>query len=215
VGDELAVIYLIRHGETDWNREDIFRGRADISLSPRGQQQAGLLAASLARQPIRAVYSSPLVRACETAKAVADRLGLPVVIDHRLVDMSFGEWEGKSLGEVQAKWPELHRTWTYEPAQFRAPGGESLADVLHRAWPAMEEITTRHGEETVALVSHRVVCKLLACAALGVGEEGFWRLRSDTASVSLLQQGRSGWQVTKLNDIHHLDPLGAEEQRDF
>lgn len=211
----MAVVYLIRHGETAWNREEVFRGRADIPLSPRGQQQAGLLAESLAREPIRAVYSSPLVRASETAKAVAHRLGLAVVTDPRLVDMSFGEWEGKSLDEVQAKWPELHRTWTHEPARFRGPGGESLADVLHRAWPAMEEITTRHREETVALVSHRVVCKLLVCAALGAGEGGFWRLRLDTASASVLQHGRSGWQVTKLNDTHHLDPLGAEGQRDF
>jgi broad specificity phosphatase PhoE len=211
----LAVVYLIRHGETAWNREEVFRGRADIPLSPRGQQQAGLLAESLARQPIRTVCSSPLVRASETAKAVADRLGLPVVIDHRLVDMNFGEWEGKSLGEVQAEWPELHRTWTHEPAQFRAPGGESLADVLHRAWPVLEEMTAKHGDDAIALVSHRVVCKLLVCAALGVGEEGFWRLRLDTASVSLLQPAVSGWQVTRLNDVSHLAGLGDEEQRDF
>jgi broad specificity phosphatase PhoE len=211
----MTTIYLVRHGETAWNRDEVFRGRADVPLSSRGREEAGLLAESLGRQPIVAAYTSPLARALDTARPAADRLGVPVTVDPRLADMSFGEWEGKALADVRARWPELHQIWTADPTRFRAPDGESLADVLGRAWPALEELADRHRGQAILLVSHRVVCKLLVCAALGVGEEGFWRVRLDTASVSLLAHGQAGWQVTRLNDTSHLRPLGEGGHLDF
>jgi broad specificity phosphatase PhoE len=209
----MAEVVVIRHGETAWNRDEVFRGRADVPLSERGRQQAQRLAGALAGRPIEAVYSSPLSRARETAAPVAEAVGLEVVQDERLVDMSFGEWEGVPRAEVEERWPELYGTWTREPEQFRAPGGESLAEVLARVRPAVDEIAARH--EVAALVSHRVVCKVLLCEALGSGAAGFWRVRVDTASVSVLERGERGWAVTRVNDTHHLRGLGEGDRRDF
>ncbi len=208
-------IFVIRHGETAWNREEIYRGRLDVALSERGRQQARLLADALRDEPIRAVFSSPLSRTRETAKPLAEALGLGVSIDERLIDMSFGEWEGRPRAEVARAEPDLHHTWLTQPARFRAPGGESLSDVLARAWPALQEIAERHAEGGAAVVSHRVVCKLLLCAGLGVGEAGFWRVRVDTASVSLLEASGGLWAVARVNETHHLAALGEGDRSDF
>ena len=211
----MTTILLIRHGETEWNRELIFRGRADIPLSARGREQVRLLAYSLSGTSAAAVYSSPLLRASETAQPLAESLGLSPVIDDRLVDMSFGEWEGRAVAEVQDKWAELYQVWVNEPARFSAPGGESLAAVRQRAWAAVEDIVGRHLEATIALVSHRVICKLVLCAALGIGEEGFWRERVDTASVSTLELDHGQWVVTGMNQTHHLRALSGTDRADF
>ena len=209
----MGEVVLIRHGETAWNRDEVFRGRADVPLSERGREQARLLAGALAGRAIEAVYSSPLSRARETAAPVAEAKGLEVVVEDRLVDMSFGEWEGVPRAEVEERWVELYEMWVRDPGGFRAPGGESLADVLARAWPAMEEIAGRHG--VAAVVSHRVVCKVVVCEALGSGAAGFWRVRVDTASVSVLEQDERGWVVTRVNDTHHLRGLGEGDRGDF
>jgi len=207
-------ILLIRHGETAWNRETIFRGRADISLSARGRKQARRLGEALSSQPLRGVYASPLSRARETAAPLAEALGVEVVPEPRLIDMSFGEWEGKPLEEVRERWPALYRAWLAEPQAFRPPGGESLEEVLGRALPAMTEIAARGGG-AAALISHRVVCKALLCAALGAGAAGFWRVQVDTASVSLLRHSREGWVVLRTNDTHHLEALAGPPEADF
>ncbi len=211
----MGEILLIRHGETEWNREEIFRGRADVPLSERGREQARLLAEALRNQPIRAVYSSPLARARDTAASVAQALGLEVTIDERMIDMSFGDWEGRPRAEVEREQPGLYQTWLAEPARFLAPGGESLPDVVARAWPALQEIAADKPDDCVAVVSHRVVCKQLLCAALGVGEAGFWRVRVDTASVSILTADNDRWVLARMNDTHHLAGLGAPEGSDF
>lgn len=209
----MGEVLLIRHGETAWNRGEVFRGRADVPLSERGREQAQGLARALAGRPIEAVYSSPLSRARETAAPVAQAVGLEVVVDDRLVDMSFGEWEGRPRAEVEERWAELYETWLRAPERFRVPGGESLAEVLARAWPAMAEIAARH--EVAAVVSHRVVCKTVLCEAMGAGAAGFWRARMDTASVSVLERGERGWAVTRVNDTHHLRGLGEGDRGDF
>ena len=211
----MGEVLLIRHGETKWNREVIWRGRADVPLGERGREQARLLAEAWAKRPIAAVYSSPLARAWDTAAPLAAAAGVSVEIDERLVDMGFGEWEGQPQADVQARWPDFYQTWRSRPGQFRAPGGESLAEVAGRASAALEEITSQHAEQTVALVSHRVVCKLLLCAALGAGEAGFWRIWLDTASVSRLERQAEGWVVRGVNDTQHLRALGAGDAADF
>jgi broad specificity phosphatase PhoE len=208
-------VILVRHGETAWNREEVFRGRTDVELSELGRDQARLLAEALCGGPIEAVYSSPLSRAVDTARPLADTCTLEVNMDERLTDMSFGEWEGRPRTEVEQADPTRHRTWLTEPQMFRAPGGESLADVLGRAWPALSEIAARHPDGCAAVISHRVVCKLLLCAALGAGEAAFWRIRVDTASISELNTGGDHWVVASINETHHLTEVGEEDQSDF
>jgi len=211
----MAEILLIRHGETEWNRREVFRGRADVPLSARGREQARLLAEALKGSGVQAVYSSPLSRARQTADPLADALGIEVQTDERLVDMSFGRWESRPRTEVEKEDPALYRVWLTEPQEFRAPDGESLANVIARAWPAMGEIAAKHRNGRAAIVTHRVVCKVLLCSALGAGEAAFWRVRVDTASVSILDASDDLWVVTRLNDTHHLHAIGEEDRSDF
>jgi broad specificity phosphatase PhoE len=209
----MGEVLLIRHGETEWNREEVFRGRADVALSERGGEQARLVTEAVQERPIEAVYSSPLLRARDTAQPLAEALGLGVVVDERLVDMSFGEWERRPRTEVEKEEPERYGLWLKEPERFRAPAGETLQEVGERTWAALEEIAARHA--LAAIVSHRVVCKVLLCEALGSGPAGFWRVRVDTASVSVLERGEHGWVVTRVNDRHHLRGLGEGDCSDF
>ncbi len=211
----MAEILLIRHGETEWNLREVFRGRADVPLSARGREQARLLGEALRGSGVQAVYTSPLSRARQTADPLADALGIEVRTDERLLDMSFGRWESRPRAEVEKEDPALYRAWLTEPQEFRAPDGESLADVIARAWPAMGEIGARHKGGRAAIVTHRVVCKVLLCSALGAGEAAFWRLRLDTASISTLDASDDLWVVTRLNDTHHLQAIGEGDRSDF
>jgi broad specificity phosphatase PhoE len=194
-------IFLIRHGQTEWNRREIFRGRVDIPLSPVGIRQAEALARRLAGQPLSAIYCSPLSRAVATARHLP---GPPPQAADDLTDMSYGAWEGLSHDEVRSRFPDLYARWLEAPHRVRPPGGETLAEVRQRAVAALTQIAARHRETSVAVVSHRVVNKLLICAALGLGEGGFWRIRQDTGCLNILDSEGDRACVILLNDVCHL-----------
>ena len=206
----MTKVLLIRHGRTDWNRERVFRGRADVPLSAEGSQQAQALAERLAGEHIAAAYSSPLVRALATAAPAAQAHGLSPRPEGRLTDMSYGEWEGQSEASVRTRWPDLCALWRTEPERVRPPGGETLAEVMNRAEAALADLIVRHPDESIAVVSHRVVCKLVLCASLGLGPDSFWRLRVDTCSLSIIEREGEGSIVRLMNDTSHLQHLSAD-----
>ncbi len=207
--------YLIRHGETEWNRELVFRGRADIPLSEHGRQQAARLAEALAGEPLAAVYSSPLSRAVETAKPVAARLGREVRESEALLDMDFGEWEGRAVAEVEARWPEAFRQWADRPGEFTPPGGEGLRAIRDRSKTGLEKWTAQHPEETIALVTHRVVCKVMLLEALGLDNSAFWRIQQDVCCLNLFAAQDGKYVIYRVNDTCHLRETGAQPGADF
>ncbi|HUT75473.1 MAG TPA: histidine phosphatase family protein [Armatimonadota bacterium] len=213
--DASAVFYLLRHGETAWNREEVFRGRADVPLNERGRAQAAAIADALAHQPLAAVYASPLQRALQTAQPVAAACGLEVQVDQRLTDLDFGDWEGVPLREAPERWPELFARWKREPGGVVFPGGEGLPVVRERAMAAIAEIAARHRGETAAVVSHRVVTKVALLAMLGLDESHFWRIRQDNGCLNRVERGDDGWVVVTINDRCHLRGLAADGARDF
>ncbi|MFQ6019590.1 MAG: histidine phosphatase family protein, partial [Dehalococcoidia bacterium] len=151
-------LILVRHGETDANARRLALGRADVPLNARGRWQARRLAQALRRQPIAAVYSSPLARALDTARPIADGHGLTVVAEPGLIEMDIGEAEGLSFAEVRARFPEIQEGWASSDGPNQPmPGGERLLDVQARAWGAIERLCRRHREETVVAVSHNFV----------------------------------------------------------
>ena len=136
-------ILLLRHGETDWNRQSRFQGQIDVPLNATGRQQARQAAAFLRRSPIRRAYSSPMTRPRETAELVLEHhSGAPLATCEGLLEIGHGLWEGKLEQEIQARWPQLLATWKAAPHQVAmpGPGGETIQQVSQRAVAAMERI---------------------------------------------------------------------------
>jgi broad specificity phosphatase PhoE len=200
-------LLLIRHGQTRWNREQIFRGGADVPLDRTGMAQAHALAARLRSVRIAAVYSGPLSRARRTAELVAAPHRLPVSVIPGLDDMRFGLWEGKSLREVERSHPAQYARWKTAPWKLAIPGGTTLRQVESRSWRAVRAISGTHEkDEVVVIVTHRVVLKLLILKMLGIGITGFWRLALDPCSLTVVECDGSRFTLEQFNDTGHLRP---------
>lgn len=208
-------IILARHGETDWNKEEIFRGRADVALNETGLKQAARLGKYLSGDSLDVVYSSPLKRAVKTAEAIAGYHELEVKIVSSLVDFDYGEWQGLSLREVRERYPELYQDWADLPEQVRIPGGESLEDVRNRAMPFVEDAVLRCGQGRLALVSHRVVNKVLICALLGLDNSHFWNIKLDTGGITRFSYEGGRFILTRHNDTSYLQSIKRAPLNDF
>jgi len=212
----MSFFYMVRHGETDWNREEVFRGRIDVPLNDRGRQQAEAAGRRLAGAGVGAVCTSPLVRARETADIIARACGREVCVEEAFVDMDFGDWQGLALTEVEKRFPEPYQTWSRTPAEARIPGAESLVEVKQRAVAGITALAGRFPEDTLCVVTHRVVSKLVMAWALGLDEAAFWRIRQDTACVNVFEYDGQQAVVHLLNDTCHLSALAeGRKQADF
>ena len=205
-------LYIIRHGQTAWNKEEVFRGTKDIPLNEVGLKEANALGAYLESTPFDALYTSPLSRARQTAQAVADAVGLTPVVEPNLIDLDFGAWQGVSHKEVKEKYPDLYQTWVSEPAQARFPGGESLNDVLNRIRTLLTMLLEKHPNGTVAVFTHRVVCKVLICHLLGLELDHFWQIEQSTACLNRFRYSakREQWICEVLNSQCHLEALAGQ-----
>lgn len=206
----MATLFLVRHGRTGWNKEQIFRGHKDVPLDEVGRQEARLVGERLKGEGIKAVFSSPLSRAKETAEAVARSYNIEVQIVEGLIDLHFGEWEGMSLEEVKKQYPDLYKQWQGAPQKVIFPGGEGLDAVRSRAMKAVKNIIERHPQEAVALVSHRVVLKVLICALLGLDNSHFWNIAQDTTAINCFHHRDGTWICNFLNDTCHVKGVGEE-----
>jgi broad specificity phosphatase PhoE len=202
---------LVRHGETEWNRAERFRGRVDVPLNETGHGQAQAVARRLASWPLEAVYSSPLNRALDTAQPIAAACGLDLSVLDALIDVDYGDWAGLSAEEAEARDPNLFATWRDNPHLVHFPRGESLEQVRQRSWEAVEALCGAHPGETVALVSHVVVNRVLISAALGLGGDGFWRIGQDNTAISVLEALAGRYRLLLLNDICHLEKVGPKK----
>ena len=207
-------IILVRHGQTDWNAAETFRGRVDIALNETGLKQAEELGTFLGDEKIEIIYSSPLQRATTTAGAIARRQGLEVNTVANLTDFDFGEWQGLPFAEVSQEYPELYRDWQDTPEQLKVPGGESLEDVRRRAVPFIEDAVMLCGDGKVVFVSHHVVIRVVLCALLGLNLSHFWNLKIDTCGISRFAAGEGRLVFTKHNDTSFLSAANLVTQKD-
>ena len=209
----MTSLYLVRHGQTAWNKEEIFRGRTDVPLDETGLKQAELAGEYFKGLEIHGIYSSPLARAWQTAQKIASRHSHQVQPLEGIIDMSFGNWEGHPHEEIRKMDPETYRLWREEPHRARLPGGESLDEVRVRAMAAVEEVIQANSGKTLVLVSHRVVNKVLVCGILGIDNSHFWQIAQDTAAINLIQHRKGRYVLSLLNETCHLKRLQEEWTR--
>jgi len=196
---------LVRHGQTEWNRIERFRGRADVPLNEMGLAQAEATGRRVAQawQPA-AIYVSPLSRAVQTAEAIARHFGLPLQVHPGLADIDYGEWQGLTPDQVKERWPDNYQAWYHAPHTARIPGGETLDALRARGMAAVHELATRHEGQTVVLVGHTVINRVLLLGVLGLGNERFWRLRQDTCAINVFETDGADFTLVSLNDTCHL-----------
>ena len=209
----MTSIYLVRHGQTAWNKEEIFRGRTDIPLDETGLKQAELVGQYFKGMEIYGIYSSPLSRAWQTAQKVAQFHDLKVQPLPGIIDMSFGKWEGRPHQEIRASDMETYRQWVETPHLIRLPGGESLDDVRVRAMAAVEELIRNHPGKTLILVTHRVVNKVLICGILSLDNSHFWQITQDTTAINLIQHRNGKYILSLMNETCHLKLLKEQTQK--
>ena len=209
----MTLIYLVRHGQTAWNKEEIFRGRTDVPLDETGLKQAELAAEYFKGMEIHGIYSSPLARAWQTAQKIAQFHSLKVQPLEGIIDLSFGNWEGHPHQEIKKNDSERYRQWREEPHRVRLPGGESLDEVRVRSMAALEEVIQSNPEKTLVLVSHRVINKVLICGILGIDNSHFWQIGQDTTAINLIQYKNGKYILSILNETCHLKRLKEEWTR--
>jgi len=204
-------ILIVRHGQTEWNEGDgeRFRGRADLDLDGVGVAQAEAAAARVNHWQVSAVYSSPLPRTVTTAQVLARPFSLPVQRLEGLVDIDYGEWQGLSLEEAEARDGQLYSRWLHSPHLVTFPQGENLAQVRERVVAALETLLTSHAEDTVVLVSHKVVCKVLICHLLGLDNSHFWQVEQYPCALSVAETRRGTLMLTLINGTCHLKDLSG------
>ncbi len=164
----MTEMWLVRHGQTDWNLRGIYQGQSDIPLNETGISQARQLARDLAGIRFNAVYASDLSRARHTAEIIARELGLTVNLDPRLREINQGVWEGKTIEHVQETYkPDFSRNPKYITTP-RAEGAESLADVIRRMVAAVNEYLEKHADERILLSTHGLSAAALYCLVEGI-----------------------------------------------
>lgn len=167
----MSRLVLIRHGETDWNVEGRYQGQADPPLNEKGLAQSRQLAAELRGVGIEVLYTSPLLRARQTAEILAEDLGIPLHTEPRLMEINQGEWQTRLRAEIESLYPDLFGRWETEPWEVTPPRGEHLSQVQKRVDDAVDEILARHPGEKVGLVAHRIPIALIKVRHQGMSRD--------------------------------------------
>lgn len=207
-------LWLVRHGQTDFSRENRFCGSIDPPLSDVGQRMAEALGEAHGGAKWDAIYCSPSTRAQQTVAPLAKRANVKPVLDEGLREISYGDWEGMKHDEAKAKFPDLYAYWAADTASRGTPHGETAFMVASRAAPVIERIRREHPQGRVLVVSHKATVRIMVCALLGMDVRLFRdRIGQPVCALSRFEikpQGQA--MLTLLGDVSHLpaDLRGAE-----
>jgi probable phosphoglycerate mutase len=204
----MTELVLLRHGHVDWHDPERFRGRAELALTDLGRRQARAAAVAIATtwKP-DAVYSSPLGRCRDTAAAIAAPFRLAVQTVEALADIDYGAWQGLTRDEAAARWPAEIEQWYRAPHLASIPGGETLAALFSRASAAFYGLLRSHPTETLVIIGHDSVNRVLLLQALELPLSRYWHLRQDPCGLSTLSFGNDAFVVRSLNETQHLAGL--------
>jgi 2,3-bisphosphoglycerate-dependent phosphoglycerate mutase len=207
-------ILAIRHGETAWNVDTRIQGQLDIPLNDRGRWQAHRLALAVAEEGLDAIYSSDLLRALETAQAVARGSGRSIVTDTGLRERGFGEFEGLTFKEIEQRWPDQSERWRRRDPDFGPGGGEVLRDFYARSVATVTRLAAAHPGQTIAVVAHGGVmdCLYRAATRLALDAPRSWQLGN--ASINRLLHSPQGFALVGWSDTYHLEDSSLDESTD-
>lgn len=210
----MPLLLLIRHGENEYVKTSKLAGRLPgIHLNERGQKQAQALGEALKDVPIKALYSSPLERAIQTAVPIAEARKLEILPEPDLMDTDIGSWQGRSIKALRLT--KLWRIVQSAPSRFRFPDGESFVESQARYASALERIAKKYNkpQDIVAVVFHADPIKLAIAHFLGMPLDHFQRLSCDTGSVTALYVTESGANLIKLNQRPPFDFLQPQKKK--
>lgn len=199
-----TTLIVIRHGETEWNREKRMQGTTDTQLSDVGRSQAQALGRRLAARSFGALYSSDLSRARDTALAIAEHTGIEVVTDPRLQERRFGIFEGLIAAEIIARYPEEHARFSSRDPDYEVPGGESASSFARRCLGCLAEIADRHSGGEVVVVTHGLVLDALYRAANGLDHGAPRPQPLINASMNHFGYAAGAWRMERWGDVSHL-----------
>ena len=201
---------LIRHGQTEWNRVERFRGHADVPLNETGLKQAEVTGRYVAANwKVDAVCSSPLSRAVKTAEIIGKHVSLPVEIHSGLTDIDYGEWQGVTTEEAIRRWPAMVEAWYDAPQRVRIPGGETLEALRKRAMETIKDLALRHSGQTIILVGHTVINRIILLGVLGLGNECLWHIEQDACAINVFRANAGDYILGSLNNTCHLSKLAS------
>ena len=198
-------LYMVRHGQTAASRENRFSGASDPPLTQVGEAMADAFAQAYASLTWDAVYTSPMLRARQTADALCRRIGVEANLEDGLKEIDYGEWDGLRQDDVKQRWPEAFEHWADDVASRGTPGGETAFNVAARAMRVVEAIRARHQRGNVLLVSHKATLRVITCALLGLDVRLFReRIAQPVCAVTLFTLTGTTALLTRLGDRAHL-----------
>ncbi|MBV8490628.1 MAG: histidine phosphatase family protein [Candidatus Eremiobacteraeota bacterium] len=206
----MALVYVARHGETDWNRDGRYQGQRESSLTELGERQAAALAGDLGNKGLARVISSPLARCVQTAAPLARRAAVALETDARLIEIAHGTWEGRLRADVEREDAERMRAWMQSPATVAFEGGESLAAVAAR-WDGFA--ASLSGKKPVAVITHDVIVRIAILRAQGRPFADFWQPRVCNGGYAVFEVEDGRWSSLEANCDHHLEGLLADASR--
>ena len=194
---------LVRHGETEWNKEGRYHGVTDIELSHIGLDQARRLSNRLAAEKPDTVYSSPLKRAMQTAQQIAEVHNLLIVPCDELRELNLGDFEGKRFRGVEDEGRPLEAAWEAGNIDFNLPGGETLYQLYDRVAGFVATLREKHSTDTILIVSHGGALRMMICHLIGIELRNWWRIRLESAALSIVEIEPERAVLLLLNDTCH------------
>ncbi|MFA5576065.1 MAG: histidine phosphatase family protein [Tissierellaceae bacterium] len=197
-------IYLIRHGESEWNILHKIQGQKNVPLTEHGREQARQLGNRLINENIDIIYSSDLSRALETATTISKLMRKPAIKAKEIREINFGPWEGLTIEEIKQKHRQDYCTWLKEPDKLKLEGGETLAMLEERVMEFMDNVLNNNNSKNIAIVSHSATLKVIILNLLGMGNSFYKNITLKNVSVSIIERRDYNNVLTLLNDTSHL-----------
>lgn len=203
-----SVLWLARHGETEWTVDDRFNGWSDVALTELGKCQAQSLGSYLKERPLAAIYSSPLKRCAETAQLASAPHDLSPTIVPELKELNYGVWDGMARVDIISRYSDAWAAWMQDPAAMAAPEGESGYDVLTRVIPSIKDLVTRHSGKEILVVAHKAVNRLFLCDILGIPPRDYRkRIGQSPCALNCVQWVADEPCVMLINGVTHYRSL--------